>query len=264
MPRASRPRRAPGKQPSSSGPPDQPHAGDPEADRTALLGLLEPLVASQGCDLEDLVVGVAGRRRVVRVVIDRAGGLPLDVVAELSRQISAALDADDVLGEHPYVLEVSSPGVDRPLRLPRHWRANVGRLVEVTTALGESITARVRELDESDPDDPQVVLDGESGAVRLPLSAVSRAVVQVEFTHLEDLELDVPLDPPESAEETPAEAPESAETGSAGADPQALEPDAHERGVGLGGPAAAGLRHDAPGAPAHEVPETPSGRAGGQ
>ena len=71
----------------------------------------------------------AGRRSVVRVVVDRDGGVDLDAVAEVSRAVSEALDGADDLGSSPYVLEVTSPGVDRPLTAPRHWRRNAGRLV---------------------------------------------------------------------------------------------------------------------------------------
>jgi ribosome maturation factor RimP len=90
----------------------------------------EPVVTSAGYDLEDLGVTQAGRRSVVRVVIDRDGGVDLDDVAEVSRAISAAFDDADPSGEQPYVLEVTSPGVDRPLTEPRHWRRNIGRKVK--------------------------------------------------------------------------------------------------------------------------------------
>lgn len=95
-------------------------------------------MAAVGYDLEDVSVARAGRRHVVRIIVDGDGGINLDAVAEVSRAISAALDlaeetsGDLVAGE--YQLEVSSPGVDRPLTLPRHWRRNVGRLVKVTAA----------------------------------------------------------------------------------------------------------------------------------
>ncbi|MCU1592255.1 MAG: hypothetical protein JWP11_3511, partial [Frankiales bacterium] len=97
--------------------------------------LLAPLVETTGADLEDVDVSKAGRRSVVRVVVDRDGGVSMDDVADVSRAVSDALDALDeaepgMLGPS-YVLEVTSPGVDRPLTLPRHWRRNVGRLVTV-------------------------------------------------------------------------------------------------------------------------------------
>ncbi len=101
--------------------------------RSRLAGWIEPVVTGAGYDLEELVVTPAGRRTVVRVVVDRDEGVSLDDVAEVSRAVSEVLDRNDGdLGRAPYVLEVTSPGVDRPLTEPRHWRRNTGRLVAVT------------------------------------------------------------------------------------------------------------------------------------
>jgi len=85
-------------------------------------------------DLESVRVGSAGRRRLLRVIVDADGGVSLDGIALVSREVSARLDATGAMGEAPYTLEVSSPGVDRPLTLPRHWRRAVGRLVRVPPA----------------------------------------------------------------------------------------------------------------------------------
>lgn len=112
-----------------------------------LTGWIEPVVGAAGYDLEDLVVTPAGRRSVVRVVVDRDAGVTLDDVAEVSRAVSAVLDDNDGdLGRAPYVLEVTSPGVDRPLTEARHWRRNTGRLVTVTVGPAgatEQVTGRV-------------------------------------------------------------------------------------------------------------------------
>ena len=85
------------------------------SDRDSLHALLEPVVAAQGFDLEDVVVTPAGKRRMLRVVVDKDGGVDLDDVAGVSTAVSAALDESDAMGAAPYVLEVTSPGVDRPL-----------------------------------------------------------------------------------------------------------------------------------------------------
>ena len=82
-------------------------------------------------DLESVKVTTAGRRRLLRVVVDSDRGVSLDDAALASRELSAKLDASDVMGDMPYTLEVSSPGVDRPLTQPRHWQRAVGRLVRV-------------------------------------------------------------------------------------------------------------------------------------
>ena len=121
---------------------------DPATER--LTGWIQPVVDAAGYDLEELVVTPAGRRSVVRVVVDRDEGVTLDDIAEVSRAVSTALDDNDgELGRAPYVLEVTSPGVDRPLTEQRHWRRNTGRLVAV--AIGpagatEQVTARIQEV----------------------------------------------------------------------------------------------------------------------
>jgi ribosome maturation factor RimP len=98
--------------------------------------VLAPVVAASGLDLESLRVTTAGRRRVLRVVVDADGGPSLDDIALLSRNLSAALDSSDAMGGAAYTLEVSSPGVDRPLTEPRHWRRARGRLVRAPLAAG--------------------------------------------------------------------------------------------------------------------------------
>ena len=154
----------------------------PDSD-AAVRSLLEPVVAGLGLDLEELDVQVSGRRRRVSVVVDRDGGFDLDGIAEASKAVSAALDSSDVMGDDPYTLEVTSPGVDRPLTLPRHWRRNIGRRVRVLGSEGKTVEGRLREVD-----DDGVVLDvdakgkPESVEQRVPWSAAVRGEVQVEFT----------------------------------------------------------------------------------
>jgi ribosome maturation factor RimP len=122
---------------------------DPATSRLA--GWIEPVVRAAGYDLEELVVTPAGRRSVVRVVVDRDEGVTLDDIAVVSRAVSAALDENDgAMGRAPYVLEVTSPGVDRPLTEARHWRRNTGRLVTVAVGpagSGEQVTGRVTAVD---------------------------------------------------------------------------------------------------------------------
>ncbi|GAA0631986.1 ribosome maturation factor RimP [Sporichthya brevicatena] len=134
--------------------------------------LIAPVVTAAGLDLESVEVTPAGRRRVLRVVVDRDGGIDLDGVAEVSRAVSDALDASDVMGGQAYVLEVTSPGTDRPLTAPRHWRRAVGRLVKAELTDGTTRTARVLEGGE----DGAVLADGP-----IAYSEVRRARVEVEF-----------------------------------------------------------------------------------
>ena len=158
--------------------------GDLAALRARLRGVIEPVVAAAGCDLEEVTVSRAGRRHVVRVLVDADGGISLDDVAVVSREISAALDAaEEADGEvlaGEYQLEVGSPGVDRPLTLPRHWRRNVGRLVTVTTG-GRSLTGRVVAAD-----DAGIVLDVDGTANEIAYADLGPGKVQIEFKRLDE------------------------------------------------------------------------------
>jgi ribosome maturation factor RimP len=125
----------------------------PDAATVRLTGWIEPVVRATGYDLEELTVTPAGRRSVVRVVVDRDEGVTLDDIADVSRAVSDVLDAeDDGMGRTPYVLEVTSPGVDRPLTEHRHWRRNTGRLVDVTVGpanASEKVTGRITAVDDA-------------------------------------------------------------------------------------------------------------------
>jgi ribosome maturation factor RimP len=105
-----------------------------------------------GMDLEGVKITSAGRRRLLAMVVDRDGGVSLDDIALVSRELSARLDAIAAMGDAPYVLEVSSPGVDRPLTEPRHWRRAVGRLVVA------SLTTKPR--GETDPPGVSAAIEG--------------------------------------------------------------------------------------------------------
>jgi ribosome maturation factor RimP len=109
-----------------------PAAGPAEAQHLA--GLLGPVVSARGMDLETVRITAVGRRRLLRVVVDADGGVSLDDITLISRVLSDELDANGAMGEAPYTLEVTSPGVDRPLTEPRHWRRAAGRLVRATLA----------------------------------------------------------------------------------------------------------------------------------
>lgn len=147
--------------------------------------LIEPAVAASGCDLEDLRVSLAGRRRRIEVVIDRDGGVDLDLIAEVSRAVSEALDAADATGEAPYVLEVASPGVDRPLTEAKHWRRNVGRLVTACTADGGEITGRIVAV-AGDDAGGEVVFDVDGVEHRLALDGIDHGRVHLEFRRAEE------------------------------------------------------------------------------
>ncbi len=132
-------------------------------------------LADLGLDVEAVELTPAGKRRVLRVAVDRDGGVTMDDVAEATREVGRLLDGSDVMGEHPYTLEVTSRGVDRPLTLPRHWRRNRGRLVKVTRA-DDVLTGRV-----GDSDDEGATLEVSGNEQRVRYDDIVRALVQVEF-----------------------------------------------------------------------------------
>jgi ribosome maturation factor RimP len=144
--------------------------------------LAAPAAASAGLVVESVTITPAGRRRVLRVVVDLpadvVGGVPLEAVTQASQALTEALEASDVMGEAPYVLEVSSPGVDRPLTEPRHWRRARGRLVTAALTDGRSATGRVVAVEEEG-----VVLDGAEAVV--PWAALRAGRLELEFSRPE-------------------------------------------------------------------------------
>ena len=142
-------------------------------------GVVRPAVHAAGLVLENVSVTPAGKRRVVRVVVDlpedAVGALSLDEIAEVSRAVSDALDAGDALGATPYVLEVTSPGVDRPLAELRHWKRARTRMVSVPVD-GVKLVGRLIEVD-----DAGLTLDVEGTQRRLGWESVGTGRVQVEF-----------------------------------------------------------------------------------
>src|ERR1700735_2661158 len=147
--------------------------------------LIEPVAAAAGMDLESVRMSVAGRRRLLRIVVDGDHGVSLDDAADVSREISALLDEGTALGEVAYTLEVSSPGVDRPLTEPRHWRRAVGRLVKVKVAGEGTVQGRILAADADG-----VTLDLATGERRLQLGELGAGAIQIEFGRIPDAELD--------------------------------------------------------------------------
>ena len=95
--------------------------------------IVTPIAAALNLDVEDIEIRKTGNRQLVRIILDKDGGIAMDEVAAATRAISDALDEVTELAA-PFTLEVTSPGVDRPLTLPRHWRRNIGRLVRIELA----------------------------------------------------------------------------------------------------------------------------------
>ena len=150
-----------------------------------LAELIEPVVAAAGMDLESLRMSVAGKRRLLRIVVDGDRGVSLDDAADVSREISAMLDEVNALGEVAYTLEVSSPGVDRPLTEPRHWRRAVGRLVKVKVTGEGTVEGRILAADADG-----VTLDLAGGERRFGQGELGAGAIQIEFGRIPDAELD--------------------------------------------------------------------------
>jgi ribosome maturation factor RimP len=137
--------------------------------------LIDPL-STLGLDVEAVEITPAGKRRVLRVAVDKDGGVNLDDIAEATREVSTTLDASDVMGEQPYTLEVTSRGVDRPLTLPRHWRRNATRLVKITLVEGGEVEGRI-----GSSTDDAVTLDVDGTDREVAYEDIAKAKVQIEF-----------------------------------------------------------------------------------
>jgi ribosome maturation factor RimP len=144
--------------------------------------LLEPLVTSQGLDLEEIEVESVGRRRVLRVTVDSDEGADLDRIADVSRALSAKLDETDAMGDGEYNLEVGTPGAERALTEHRHYVRATGRLVRFQLADGEEVVARILGVDEEGLDLEVPGVKGRKATTRrLAFPDVAKARVQVEF-----------------------------------------------------------------------------------
>lgn len=157
-----------------------------------VIELLEREFARAGYDVEDVVIDASARPPTVVVIADGDRGLNLDALASLSRLASELLDqSDDPTDESPYLLEVTSRGVDRPLVTERHYRRAQGRKVELTLTDGSQLTGRLGEV--ADGVAQLVVADRRSGLTvrELSIDDVANAVVQVEFSPPNPLELEL-------------------------------------------------------------------------
>ena len=140
-----------------------------------LAELLDPVVSAFLLDLDDIEITRSGGRRILDITIDGDSGVNLDEVAEVSRAISEFLDNSDAMDNEPYVLEVGTRGVTKPLTKPVHWARNVGRLVNVA---GDAINAVGRIVEFNDP---EVTLDIKGKLRALNINEISRANIEVEF-----------------------------------------------------------------------------------
>ncbi len=136
---------------------------------------ITPAITAADCYLEEVTITPAGKSRILTVIVDSDSHLNLDQVTVVSRAVSEVVEALPALGDHPFTLEVTSPGVDRPLTQPRHWRKNKGRLINIVLTDGSTVKGRIGESTES-----SVLIDGKG----VELAQVKRATIEVEFKSL--------------------------------------------------------------------------------
>ena len=142
--------------------------------------LVTPSVQAQGFFLEEVLLVSPGKHRIVTCIVDGQSSLNMDQVTAVSRAISELLDEAAFMGEAPFTLEVTSPGVDRPLTKPRHFAKNVDRLLKVVRTDGEVVTGRISANTETE----LTLLVTEKKEVKevvIALSDIERATVEIEF-----------------------------------------------------------------------------------
>jgi ribosome maturation factor RimP len=141
---------------------------------------ITPALHQAGYFLEDVNIVSPGQHRIVTVIVDGATALNLDQVTVASKLVSELLDEAAFLGDTPFTLEVTSPGIDRPLTLPRHFAKNVDRLLKVTRTDGQVITGRILSNSESDVT-LTVIEKKETKEVSISFTDIKRAQVEIEF-----------------------------------------------------------------------------------
>ncbi|TDB39106.1 MAG: ribosome maturation factor RimP [Actinobacteria bacterium] len=149
-----------------------------------LTALLEPLASGHGMEIVAVEVIGQGGAPVVRVYLDKEGGVDIDVICSANSWISDALDAADMIATH-YTLEVSSPGIERPLTKRAHWERFIGENATVKTTQPidgrKTFTGRIDGMDGDD-----IVLATDSTTYRIPLDAVKKANLKVDFGSIEE------------------------------------------------------------------------------
>ena len=131
-----------------------------------------PALSALGFYLEDVTITSAGRRSMLTIIVDGDTHLSLDQVTSATKAIGEIVEGLQSLGDTPFTLEVTSPGLDRPLTKPRHWRKNIDRLVKIILLDGSVVNGRIKSATETD-----VLVDD----VSIEFSAIKRATLEVEF-----------------------------------------------------------------------------------
>ena len=143
--------------------------------KDVITAAITPSVTTAGCYVEEVTITPAGKSRLMTIIVDSDAHLNLDQVTGVSRGISEILDVLPELGDAPFTLEVSSPGIDRPLTELRHWRKNLGRLVKIVLQNGETATGRIGSV------------EGDSVHINdiiYPIAEIKKAHIEIEFKSL--------------------------------------------------------------------------------
>lgn len=133
---------------------------------------IRPIIEASGNYLEELTITSAGKVKILTVIVDSDTHLNLDQITAVTKEISEVIEALEELGENAFTLEVTSPGIDRPLTKPRHWRKNFDRLVKINMSSGQDIEGRIGEATET-----TVLVGGE----KVSFEDIKRAVLEIEF-----------------------------------------------------------------------------------
>jgi len=144
-----------------------------------VVAAITPAIEAAGAYLEEVTLTPAGKRKIMTVIVDGDTNLSLDQVTSISKEVSAIVEVLPALGDTPFTLEVTSPGVDRPLTNSRHWRKNQGRLINATLHDGQVVAGRIGDATE---------IDVEIDSVKIAFAAIKKALIEIEFKSLKNAE----------------------------------------------------------------------------
>ncbi len=133
---------------------------------------IRPIIEASGNYLEELTITSAGKVKILTVIVDSDSHLNLDQITAVTKEISEVIETLEELGDSAFTLEVTSPGIDRPLTKPRHWRKNFDRLVKITMTSGQDIQGRIGKSTET------TVSVGDQ---TVSFEDIKRAVLEIEF-----------------------------------------------------------------------------------
>jgi ribosome maturation factor RimP len=142
------------------------------SNKEQVLAVITPAIESLGFYIEDITITSAGKRSMLTVIVDGDTHLSLDQVTVATKAISEIVENLPTLGNNPFTLEVTSPGLDRPLTKPRHWRKNQDRLIKIVLTDGKEIMGRIKDSTET-----SVTVDDQT----INFADIKRATLEVEF-----------------------------------------------------------------------------------